>query len=151
MRLTLLRAPVYPDPVCDKGEHDFVYSILPHAGDWRCAETVHKAYELNVPLMTQVGTGSAGTASTCSFACIPQNHVILDTIKGAEDGDGLIVRVYESHGARGKVDIHFEFALKDAFECNLMEENEREVDVDGCSLHFTVESYEIKTFRIHKA
>ncbi|MCV5366037.1 glycosyl hydrolase-related protein, partial [Escherichia coli] len=33
-----------------------------------------------------------------SFFAIDTNSVIIETIKLAEDGDGIIVRLYESHG-----------------------------------------------------
>ena len=32
--LSLLRGPLYPDPLADEGEHRFTYSLFPHAGDW---------------------------------------------------------------------------------------------------------------------
>lgn len=150
MRLTLLRGTVYPDPVGDIGEHEFTYSILPHCGDWRCGDTVREAYALNVPLQTCTGTGT-GKANNFTFASIANANVILEALKGAEDGDGLIVRVYESQGVRGKAAIDFGIALKDAVECNLMEVNETPAAVEGSRLCFTIKPYEIKTFRIHLA
>lgn len=150
MRLTLLRGTIYPDPTGDIGEHDFTYAILPHSGDWRCGNTVREAYELNVPMMASTGTGR-GTAKSFSFVGIQNSSVILDTIKYAEDGDGLIVRVYESQGSRGKAELLFGTAIKDAAECNLMEVCEHTLPVDRFSLPFTIKPYEIKTFRIHFA
>lgn len=147
MRLTLLRGTVYPDPVGDIGEHSFTYSILPHCGDWRCGDTVREAYALNVPLQTCTGTGT-GKANNFTFASIANANVILEALKGAEDGDGLIVRVYESQGVRGKAAIDFGIALKDAVECNLMEVNEVPAAVEVSRLCFTIKPYEIKTFRV---
>ena len=147
MRLTLLRGTVYPDPVGDIGEHSFTYSILPHCGDWRCGDTVREAYALNVPLQTCTGTGT-GKANNFIFASIANANVILEALKGAEDGDGLIVRVYESQGVRGKAAIDFGIALKDAVECNLMEVNEVPAAVEVSRLCFTIKPYEIKTFRV---
>ncbi len=150
MRLTLLRGTVYPDPVGDIGEHDFTYSILPHCGDWRRGDTVREAYALNAPVLPVVGNGD-GSAKSFRFASIANANVILDTIKGAEDGDGIIVRVYESQGCRGNAAIDFGFALQDAAECNLMEEFEHAMTTEGNTLRFSIKPYEIKTFRIHKA
>lgn len=147
MRLTLLRGTVYPDPVGDIGQHEFTYSIMPHCGDWRCGDTVREAYELNVPMLPAVGEG-AGRAKKFSFASCANANVILDTIKGAEDGDGLIVRVYESQGSRGNASIEFGFRLQEAAECNLMEEFERVLPAEGNTLRFAIKPYEIKTFRI---
>ena len=35
--LSLLRAPNFPDPECDRGEHRLRYSLMPHGGDRRVA------------------------------------------------------------------------------------------------------------------
>ena len=150
MRLTLLRSPNYPDPVGDKGVHDFTYSIYPHSGDWRVGDTVREAYKLNVPLMTASASAASETASLngVSFAKIDRTNVIIDTIKGAEDGDGIIVRVYESQGARCKAALTFGFDVTSAAECNLMEVWEQDLEVADNKLNFYIKPYEIKTFRI---
>ncbi|MDX2147801.1 MAG: glycoside hydrolase family 38 C-terminal domain-containing protein [Planctomycetota bacterium] len=49
--ITLLRSPTHPDPGADRGEHEFTYSILPHAGDWRSANVDHHADALNERLI----------------------------------------------------------------------------------------------------
>ena len=33
--LSLVRSPVYPDPLADEGEQQFTYALMPHAGPWR--------------------------------------------------------------------------------------------------------------------
>lgn len=151
LRLTLLRAPTYPDPVADKGEHTFTYSIFPHEGDWRVGGAVHEAYQVNVPPVCCTGTANAVGARSFSFASADRANVIIDSIKGAEDGDGLILRVYESQGARCRTRIALGFDAKDIVECNLMEVCERDIPTDGDGFAFTIKPYEIKTFRIRKA
>jgi alpha-mannosidase len=131
--------------VADKGEHDFVYSIYPHSGDWRVGDTVREAYQVNVPLCAEVGNGAGCGGAMTAFAAINRPNVIVDTIKGAEDGNGLIVRVYESQGARCEAELTFGFELADATECNLMEDDEHAVSVDGGKLRFYIKPYEIKT------
>ncbi len=148
MRLTLLRAPNYPDPVGDKGEHEFTYSIYPHSGDWRTGGTVREAYELNVPLEAAAGAGN-GQAKGFSFAASLSDHAVLDTVKGAEDGNGLILRVYESQGARGEAAVRFGREIESAMECNLMEVDEAAARAEGDTLKFYIKPYEIKTFRVH--
>lgn len=164
MRLTLLRSPNYPDPVGDKGVHDFTYSIYPHSGDWRVGDTVREAYKLNVPMQTTDLTtysdncgyavcSSAGQTALDAFTFITVNkpNVIIDTIKGAEDGDGIIVRVYESQGARCNAALNFGFEVKEAAECNLMEVWEQNLQLSENRLDFYIKPYEIKTFRLRKA
>ena len=149
MRLTLLRSPNYPDPSGDKGEHDFVYAIYPHCGDWRVGGTVRQAYELNVPLCAAPGhTESPAVLTPFSFIEVDRENVVVDTVKGAEDGDGFILRAYESQGARGNACARFAFPIASVTECNLMETDEKTIFPDGNAFSFYIKPYEIKTFRI---
>jgi alpha-mannosidase len=148
MRLTLLRAPESPDPVADLGRHEFTYSLLPHAGDWRNG-TVRAGFELNVPL-TSLSTDSHSGAlgREHSFFGVDNANVIIDTIKQAEDGDDLIVRVYEAHGSRGPAKLSFDRAIASAAECNLLEEGDSEADFSGSEIRFTIKPFEVRTFKV---
>jgi len=70
MRLSLLRSPKSPDANCDMGSyHDFTYSVYPHTGDWKSANTIYKGYELNYPCLTYATTAHSGThGKSFSFA-----------------------------------------------------------------------------------
>lgn len=151
MRLTLLRAPVYPDPTGDKGEHEFTYSLLPHAGNWITANTVRAGYELNVPLLAQrcAASQAAGSLPAAkSFARSLQDDVILDTVKRAEDGSGIVLRLYESSGSKTEAALEFSFPAEIVWECNLMEEEERRMPLCGNRLAFSIRPFEIKTFKL---
>ena len=148
MRLSLLRAPIEPDPSADEGEHDFVYAIYPHAGDWRNG-TVQQAAELNNPLLAVTAkAGKGALPSVHAFASVDSENVIIDTVKKAEDGNGLIVRVYEAYGQRNKAAITFGHAPKNVSECNLMEEEEQPAKVKGNTLSLYIKPYEIRSFKI---
>lgn len=149
MRITLLKAPVYPDPVADKGHHEFVYSLYPHKGDWINGNVVHAGYELNVPLTaicTKAGNSGKLPNST-SFLSIDRQNVIVDTLKAAEDGNGLIIRLYESSGIRGDVKINVSLDIDEVIECNLMEEDERPVSFEDGVISACFKPFEIKTLR----
>ncbi|WP_295813748.1 glycoside hydrolase family 38 C-terminal domain-containing protein [uncultured Deinococcus sp.] len=98
LSLTLLRGPIYPDPHADLGKHDFTYSLLPHAGEWT-RDVVAQAADLNSPLIVHQG------AATPPLLRVEGLTVALGTVKPAEDGDGVILRLYEPHGARGEVQV----------------------------------------------
>ena len=49
MKLSLLRSPAHPDPAADRGDHHFVYALLPHTGDVKEGETIREAAKLNLP------------------------------------------------------------------------------------------------------
>jgi alpha-mannosidase len=95
MRLTLLRGPQYPDPTADLGHHSFTYGLYPHRGDWRQAETPRRAWELNDPLVAiPLGEGDGNLQSAGSFLSIDRDHVMISALKMADNGDGLILRLY---------------------------------------------------------
>ncbi|HET9918733.1 MAG TPA: alpha-mannosidase [Ktedonobacteraceae bacterium] len=153
MRLTLLKSGINPDPQADQGLHRFTYSLLPHVGDWREAQTVRHAYELNVPISASVGVGEvqASNGSSYSFVSTDCDHIVVETVKPAEDGDGLIVRLYEAHNQRGRCSITFAHTILSAQECNLLEETIGGAQYTGSQLDFQVRPFEIKTFRVRLA
>jgi alpha-mannosidase len=158
MRISLLRSPTMPDPDADQGEHRFVYSLLPHAGAWGKA-TIAAAYCLNDPLIVAEGRGSRGAAESGSNASpmsnLPQSlfsvdrpNIVIETIKQAEDGQGMIVRLYDSQRQRGLVTLTTCFDLAGAWRTNLLEEAQATLAPDGRSVNFFVKPYEIVTLRL---
>ena len=86
---------------------EFGYRLVPHAGDWREADTVRRAAELNQP---RSRCSSPTTAVSCrcrvSYASIGTGSVIGTVIKAESDDAGdLIVRAYESAGRPAHVTI----------------------------------------------
>ncbi len=83
--LSLVRSPVYPDPLADEGEQRFAYALMPHAGAWHeCVRA--EAEALNQPLLALSVSGLAeGVLRPLAVEGLP---VALAGLKGAEDGDG---------------------------------------------------------------
>ena len=98
--LSLLRAPIYPDPLADEGAQTFTYAIFPHAGDWTTGGVREEAIDLNQPLLATDATGVAAGMHTP--LTVEGLSVGLAALKVAEDGDDLVFRVYEPAGARGR-------------------------------------------------
>lgn len=146
LRLTLLRGTDYPDPEADQGLHEFTYSLLPHRGDWREGDTVRHAAQLNVPLAAVPAGGAAPSESYLQVS----GPAILETLKPAEDGDGIILRLYEPNGSRGRVAVTHRLPFSEVLACNLVEENE---GADGIEVHaggftFPIRPYQVRTFRL---
>jgi alpha-mannosidase len=151
IRLTLLKSAIAPDKTADKGEHVFTYSLLPHSGDWRKGNTAREAYELNFPLLVEpVENEQKGTnPPQFSLAALSAEHLILETVKKAEDGEGWIFRLYEFEQRRNQaITLRFGRQVARAIECNLVEEGEGPVDYYGEEIRFPILPYEIKTFRV---
>ncbi|HHU78029.1 MAG TPA: alpha-mannosidase [Clostridiales bacterium] len=151
MAISLVKSGIEPNPVTDQEEHFFTYSILPHKGDWKKGETVKQAYMLNVPvysycnLSKQEGRNPAWEESILE---VLGENVILETVKKAEDGEGIVVRLYEYQNQRGNITIKWNASLKSVYECDLLENNIKDIDAADKAFSFEIMPYEIKTFRI---
>ncbi len=131
MRLSLLRGPTVPDPLADLGIHQFKYSLLPHSNSWD-ERTQAAAYALNDPIIISEGSQTQDEPSNKlensdfkqSMFSVTCPNVVIETIKLAEDGDGLIVRLFESQRKRGLVVLKSFMPIQSAWETNLLEENQ---------------------------
>jgi alpha-mannosidase len=148
MRLTLLKSATSPDPDADQGEHLMTYSLLPHQGDWRDG-VIAEAYDLNDPLILRRVSGNGSQSNPIgSFVSTSVPNVVIETIKLAEDGNGLIVRMYEDQRNRGKATIKTNFALAEAHQCNILEEDETPLPVNGNEIQIDFAPYQIITLRL---
>lgn len=107
IRLTLLKAPLWPDPTADRGCHQFRYALYPHAGNWAIAHTIHQGYAFNQPLRVWIGNSASSTNASLppvgSFFTDQSQSLILSALKQSEDNpDQWILRCYESQGQTGQ-------------------------------------------------
>lgn len=149
MRLSLLRAPTCPDRTADRGLHRFTYSLYPHKGGWQDASTVQKAFELNVPFQAFSLKKQAGSLPG-EMAMVQTDcpNIIIQAVKQAFDGQGMILRFYEAEQRRGTVTVKTALPFERVFECNLMEEDEREMPSGGGAFAFDYRPFEVRTFRL---
>lgn len=145
MALTLIKSGTEPNPTTDQEEHDFTYAIYPHAEGWRQAQTVAEAYKLNQPLLVETGTE---TKPAYSFASVDASNVIMETVKNAEDGEGTVIRMYESENSYTKTKLTVNAEFKKAFICNLLEETESEAFVNGNEIEVVLKPYEVVTVKL---
>ena len=151
IKLTLIKCATYPNPVADQGEHKFVYSLYPHAEDVYHADTVEMAYDLNMPLLVYPGKDGDGTLpQSYSMVSCDSHHALVEVVKESEDGNDLIVRLYETKNRRGCVRLDFGFDVREVSLCNLMEEIEEKLCLHENSVNLTVKPFEIVTLRIVK-
>jgi len=83
----------------DQGRQNFVVRLVPHAGDWRTANVVRLAAELNQPPFALIETFHDGPLpQRSSFGDDGGGDVVLTVVKHAEDDDAFVVRAYDSAG-----------------------------------------------------
>ena len=112
--LSLLRAPKFPDPTCDRGTHRLRYALMPHEGDRRAAGVAGVDAEAEAfaePLVVRrlkSGEASAGGVDRLRPIDIEVTGaaaVEIVALKPAEDGDGVVLRIVEKHGGSGTATI----------------------------------------------
>jgi alpha-mannosidase len=151
LRISLLRSPVSPDRLADRGHHKFRYTLYPHSGDWKTAFTIRHGYEFNDQLWaTQVNPHAGSLPLVHSFLESSASNVVLTALKKAEDTDGLILRLYEWAGDSKNVEIKIPVGAKSANVTNLMEEPVGEPLPISSRDKVTVpvHAYEIVTIRV---
>ena len=148
LRLSLLRAPIRPDRVSDKGQHRFTYSLFTHDGDWRRGGVVEAAYDVNAPLVAL--QGRRGTAFETTPA-IRTDHPALKcfALKCAEDGTpDVILRVAELYGAHGTATLTVNFPFQQVVACDLLERPlTQQTPCAGKSVPLSFRPYQIQTLR----
>jgi alpha-mannosidase len=137
--LTLLRAPSAPAFRADNGEQKFTYAFTASTSSFQESDIIRQGYELNVkPLVL------TGLADSKSFYRVSAKSVILETAKPAEDGNGVILRLYEATGGHANCSIDASQEFGKAYYCDLLEGNIGDADIK--SLEF--KPFEIKTIRL---
>ena len=146
--ISLVRGPLYPDPLADEGGHRFTYSLYPHPGDWTAAGVAREALALNSPLVP-VEAGGEGLPREFSFVRPEGVELALGGFKAAEDGRGHILRLYEPHGARGRCRLTFPGGLRGVERINLLEDSGYgNPEVSGDDVLVDVGPFEVVTLRV---
>lgn len=157
LRLTLLHTPSTEkryahQRTLDHGVHHYTYSIVGHTGA-RTEDALVAGEALNMPLVAFVAPKHAGhLGRTFSMLAASTSQIGVRALKAAEDGDGYIVRCYETtgnpvEGAR----ITFPAAIVSAEECNGIEERIGDAAFEGRSLVVSAGKFAPKTYRVRLA
>jgi len=98
------------DELCehlDQGIQFFTYALMPHTGDWRSAGVVKAAIALNTETVHIAETYHDGPLSGVYRGVeVSADNIIVTAVKSAADGDGVIVRAYESVGTETDAEIN---------------------------------------------
>ncbi len=142
LRLTLLKAGIFPDPNADRGQHQFTYALYPHKGSFVEGDTVKAAADLNQPLTAAAGLLQLPAAGG-STICLGDARVELDACKKSEDGKSLVVRFHEYAGAKATVCVRFGFPVREVRLCDLMERPQEELALEENGVKVKIRPYEV--------
>ncbi len=148
IRLTLLRAPRYPDPETDQGRHLFRYALLPGA---TIGDAVAEGYALNLPLRAVPGD----SAELPPVVTVDNPAVVVEAVKLADDRSGdLVVRLYESRGGRAVARVRAGVPVTGAAAVDLLERPlspEQPLEVEGGGVELSLRPFQIMTLRFARS
>ena len=145
LALTLCRAPLVPDDKNNLGKHVFTYSLYPFATSFAQSGVVREGYALNRPLVP-----FGGRIERFKGPFVGPGPVILETVKPALDGDGIILRLYQSlrETREGTVTLPWDC---DFYASDMAEETGRgDLLGSGRSLTVVLSPFEVRTVRAVK-
>ena len=144
VRLSLIRAPRFPDPHTDQGRHVVNYALVPGAA---IGDAVREGYRINLP--ERVVTG--GPVAVEPIVAIDNDAVVVEAVKLADDRSGdVVVRLYESSGGRSRATLTAGFEISAVEEVDLLERRLDRRDRDGSSVSFELRPFQILTLRLKR-
>ena len=142
LRISLLRAPRFPDPTTDQGTQTHTYGLVIGAD---VAEATRAGIALNQPVRTVTGAAGAEPLVGCEGA-----GILVSSVKLAADRSGdLIVRVYESLGRRASGSVGVNVPVTAAREVSLIEDDlsAGTLALDGGQVAISLKPFEVRTLR----
>ncbi|NLU69346.1 glycoside hydrolase family 38 C-terminal domain-containing protein [Streptomyces sp. HNM0574] len=148
VRLSLLRAPRFPDPHTDQGTHCFRYALVPGAG---IGDAVREGHRISHPERRTTGAGAVAPLVT-----FDHEAVTVTALKLADDGSGdVIVRCHEAHGGRAAATLAPGFPVGRVTACDLLERPDPEgpdltPGEDG-TVRLALRPFQLVTLRLSRA
>lgn len=145
VRQSLLRAPLFPDPQSDQGQHRLTTSIAVGAD---VLDAAREGYRLNLPPRAVDGANEVEP-----LVASDRPSIIVETVKLAEDHSGdLVVRLYEARGARASGTVTIGCEVSGVEETDLLERPIGRADAlvgrRGSSVDLTLRPFQLVTLRI---
>ena len=155
LRVSLLRSSYDPDPLPEIGKHVIKLALCPHNGTLSAGTAARAGQDFNQPLsIVGAGEHQGDLPATCGFAELLTANAMLSGMKRAEDGEGLIVRLYETDGipvsARMRLSDVYCHPEAQALEVNILEEPlaQNSASLQDGILHVDLPAYSTVTVKI---
>ncbi|GAA3168434.1 MULTISPECIES: alpha-mannosidase [Streptomyces] len=147
VRLSLLRAPRFPDPETEHGVHRFGYALVPGAD---IGDAVREGHRINLPERRVTGAGPVAP-----LVSVAEEAVVVTAVKLADDGSGdVVVRLHEAHGGRTTATLTPSFVPSGVVVTDLLErpvaDGPRLVR-DGAAVRLALRPFQLVTLRLTRA
>ncbi|KUL72283.1 MULTISPECIES: alpha-mannosidase [unclassified Streptomyces] len=144
VRVSLLRAPRFPDPETDQGVHRFRHALVPGAG---IGDAVREGWRINLPERRL-----AGAREVAPLVTVDRDAVVVTAVKLADDGSGdVVVRLHEAHGGRVRATLTAGFEVADVTATDLLERPLPETpEHTGREVALRLRPFELVTLRLRR-
>ncbi|MFB8756917.1 alpha-mannosidase [Streptomyces nigra] len=144
VRVSLLRAPRFPDPETDQGVHRFRHALVPGAG---IGDAVREGWRINLPERRL-----AGAREVAPLVTVDRDAVVVTAVKLADDGSGdVVVRLHEAHGGRVRATLTAGFEVADVTATDLLERPlPRTPEHTGREVALRLRPFELVTLRLRR-
>ena len=140
VRLSLLRAPRFPDPQTDQGLQTHRYGLVIGAD-------IASATEAGA-LLNSAQTVRSGAREVEPLVALSGDGLVVSSVKLAADRSGdLVVRVYESLGRRASGALSLNRPVASAATASLLEDPLEPVEVNENSVQLKLGAFEVRTLR----
>lgn len=143
LSLSLLRSPKAPDFRADQGHHSFQYGVYFWDGPLSLSGVVRQGYEMNLEPLCVSGAYPMDSLLSCSG-----DGIVIDTVKPAENGDGLVIRAYQSMNMTLQGRFRLALPFTAVTETDMLENPIRDVPAGDGSWTADFGPFEVKTFHI---
>ena len=101
LRLTLIRSSYDPDPLPEVSDHEIKFAVIAHKGACDISAATREGEQFNSPMaIASIGVQKGKLPAEKSFVEVLTPGVFMSTVKKAEDGKGIVVRVFDMEGKK---------------------------------------------------
>jgi len=149
LRVNFMKERVWEPGIECQGLQTFEYAILPHTGDWQTAGLLNRSADYAVPVRCALtGRGKAHLSHEASLFALKNPNLHVTCVKQAENGQGLIVRLFNPTETEQLVSLEFGMGVKGVQACRMDESLLQELQLQGCKLEFSLAKKKIGTYRV---
>lgn len=117
------------------GEHEFRFLLYPHAGTWDNADIYGEVESFCAPVEpAQAGAHDGDLPQALGFLTLEGDQVAISALKRTEDGQGLLVRLFNPSPRSQRATLTFARPIASAKQVNLEEEEQSAFRPQGASV-----------------
>lgn len=134
------------------GVRSFEYGVCVHEGDWREAGLLGlAALRSTPPRAAMIGRGKGALPAEASLVALARGRVHISAVKQADDGDGIVVRLFNPADQPEPVTLTFGRPVASCVECGMNEDRSDPVAADIAGVAVEAGPKKIVTLRVRLA